>query len=60
MFDDRLFSIGVGGFHHVGPDGSFSLSHLKEDPEGRDEVCTLVDGEGLGHSVRTNTIKKSF
>lgn len=66
IFDDRLFSIGVGGFNHVGPDGSFSLSQvvnrsqLNEDPEGRDEVYALVDIEGLGHSVRTNTIKRNF
>ena len=66
FFDDRLFSIGVGGFHRVAFDGTFTLSQvvnrsqLNEDPEGRDEVYALVDVDGLNQSVRSNTIKRSF
>lgn len=65
VFDDSLFSIGVGIPNHVLPDGSFSLStvvpgsKLNED-WGQDEIYALVDVKGFGSSVRTNTVKGHF
>lgn len=63
-FDDKLFSIGVGGFFHVGVDGSFGLSQevpsssLNED-WGRDEIYALVDVEGDG-TYKSNTVNGYF
>jgi len=64
-FDDRLFSIGVGGFNHVAPDGSFSLSEVVSGSQlnedwGRDEIYALVDVAGQSGSVKSNTITHSF
>ena len=64
-FDDKLFSIGVGGATRVGQDGSFTLSQtvtgnqLNED-WGRDEIYALVNVEGLNQDFKTNTITGSF
>jgi len=63
-FDDKLFSIGVGGFFHVGVDGSFGVSEevdhnrLNED-WGRDEIYALVDVEGDG-TYKSNTVTGNF
>ncbi len=64
FFDDSLF--GIGGFDHVGPGGTFSLSktvsssQLNEDWEGRDEIYALVNVKGLSGDFKSNTIKRSF
>jgi hypothetical protein len=63
-FDDKLFSIGVGGTSRVLHDGSFSLSKavpsgwLNED-WGEDEIYALVDMEGHG-SFKSNTVRGYF
>ena len=65
FFDDQLFSIGTGGFSHVGRDGAFTLSktvpgsQLNED-WGQDEIYALVDVEGLSRAFRSNTVKGRF
>jgi hypothetical protein len=64
IFDDSLFSIGVGGFNHVGHDGRFSLSQvvagsqLNED-WGDDEIYALADVQGAG-TFRSNTVTGNY
>src|SRR3981189_886231 len=64
-FDDNLFSMGLGGFHHVLFDGTFSLSQIVPGSElnedwGRDEIYALADVQGLSGSVKSNVVTGNF